>query len=115
MGKSMLDRSSYPAARAAFGELLAQYPADDLAGAAQYGIARSLDLEGQAAAADSAYARVVEKYPKSVLAPSALYKRAMAARQANQAANARALFQQILDNYPHSPEAATVPDLLKKP
>jgi TolA-binding protein len=39
----------------------------------------------------------------------------MAARQANQAANAKALFQQILDNYPHSPEAATVPGLLKKP
>ena len=115
IGKSMLDRSSYPAARAAFESLLAQYPTDDLAGAAQYGIARSFDLEGQAAAADSAYARVVEKYPRSVLAPSALYKRAMAARQANQAANAKALFQQILDNYPHSPEAATVPGLLKKP
>jgi tol-pal system protein YbgF len=115
MGKSMLDRGSYPAARAAFESLLAQYPADDNAGEAQFGIARSYDLEGQAAAADSAYALVVEKYPKTGHAPSALYKRAMAARQAGQAATAQKLFQQILDNYPRSPEAATVPDLLKKP
>jgi TolA-binding protein len=115
LGTQMLERSSYPAARAAFEGLLLQFPADDIAGEAQFGVARSLDLEGQAAAADSAYALVVEKYPKTPHASTALYKRAMAARQSGQAARAQSLFQQILDKYPRSLEAVTVTDLLKKP
>jgi tol-pal system protein YbgF len=115
LGNQMLERGSYSAARAAFEGLLARFPADDNAGEAQYGIARSLDLENQFAAADTAYALVVSKYPKTLHASSALYKRAMLAKQAGQAANAKALFQQVLDRYPRSPEAATVPDLLKKP
>ena len=115
LGTQMLERGSYQAARAAFEGLLTQYPADDNAGEAQYGIARSLDNEHQVAAADSAYALVVSKYPRTLHASSALYKRAMAARLAGQAAIAKALFQQLLDRYSRSPEAVTAIDLLKKP
>lgn len=115
LGGNMLDRGSYPAARAAFESLLQQYPTDENAGEAEYGIARSFDLDNQPAAADSVYALVVANYPKTVHAPSALYKRAMAQKQAGQAAKAQALFQQLVDKYPRSPEAATVADLLKKP
>jgi len=115
LGGQMLDRGSYPAARAAFGSLLEQYPNDDTAGEAQYGIGHSFDLEGQAAAADSVYAIVVDKYPKTEHASSALYKRAMAAKQSGQSAKATAMFQQLVAKYPRSPEAATVADLLKKP
>ncbi len=114
-GMAQLNRASYSAARAAFDEFLQQFPTNENAGDAQWGIARSYDLEGNAAAADSVYAVVVDKYPTSVHAPNALYKRGMAAKQAGQAAKAKALFQQILDNYPRSPEAASVADLLKKP
>jgi tol-pal system protein YbgF len=114
-GLAMLNRGSYAAARAAFAGFLEQFPKDDLAGEAQYGIAHSFDLEGQAAAADSTYAIVVAKYPKTEHASSALYKRGMAAKQAGQAATAQKLFQQVLDSYPRSPEAAVVADLLKKP
>jgi tol-pal system protein YbgF len=115
LGGQMLDRGSYPAARAAFGSLLEQYPNDDMAGEAQFGIGHSFDLEGQAAAADSVYAIVVDKYPKTEHASSALYKRAMAAKGSGQSAKAQAMFQQLVAKYPHSPEAATVADLLKKP
>jgi tol-pal system protein YbgF len=114
-GLAMLNRGSYAAARAAFSGFLEQFPNDELAGEAQYGIAHSFDLEGQAAAADSAYAVVVAKYPKTEHASSALYKRGMAAKQGGQAAAAQKLFQQVLDNYPRSPEAAVVADLIKKP
>ncbi len=115
LGGQMLDRGSYPAARAAFGSLLEQYPNDDMAGEAQFGIGHSFDLEGQAAAADSVYAIVVDKYPKTEHASSALYKRAMAAKQNGQAAKATAMFQQLVAKYPRSLEAATVADQLKKP
>jgi tol-pal system protein YbgF len=115
MGDQMVRRGSYPAARSAFTSLLDQFPNDVMAGEAEYGIGHSFDLEGQAAAADSVYAIVVDKYPKTEHAPSALYKRAMAAKQSGQAAKAQAMFQQLVAKYPHSPEAQTVPDLLKKP
>ena len=58
-------RGSYAAARAAFDGFLEQFPTNDRAGEAQYSIARSYDLEGNAAAADSVYAIVVDKYPKA--------------------------------------------------
>jgi tol-pal system protein YbgF len=115
LGGQMRDRGSYPAARAAFGSLLDQYPNDDMAGEAQYEIGHSFDLEGQAASADSVYSIVVDKYPKTEHASSALYKRAMAAKQSGQGAKATGLFQQLVSKYPHSPEAATVADQLKKP
>ena len=115
LGNSMLDRGSYSAAREAFKGLLTQYPNDDNAGEAEYGIARSFDLDNQPAAADSVYALVVANYPKTVHAPSALYKRAMAQKQAGQAAKAQALFQQLVDKYPSSPEAVAAADFLKKP
>ena len=114
-GGQMLESSRYGAARIAFESLLALYPNDANAGEAVYGIARSYDLEGQAASADSVYAIVVDKYPKSVHAPSALYKRGMAAKAAGQTAKAQTLFQQLVAKYPNSPEATTVADQLKKP
>jgi tol-pal system protein YbgF len=115
LGNNMMDRGSYAAAREAFKGLLAQYPNDENAGEAEYGVARSFDLDNQPAAADSVYALVVANYPKTVHAPSALYKRAMAQKQAGQAAKAQALFQQLVDKYPSSPEAVSAADLLKKP
>lgn len=115
MGNQMLERSSYGSARNAFESMLALYPNDVNVGEAEFGIARSFDLEGQAAAADSVYAIVVDKYPKTAHAPSALYKRGKFAQAGGQAAKAQALFQQLVAKYPNSPEAATAADLLKKP
>ena len=114
-GMAQLNRGSYATARSVFEGFLEQFPTNELAGEAQWGIARAYDLDGNAAAADSAYAIVVAKYPKTEHASNALYKRAMAAKQSGNAAAAKALFQQILDQYPRSPEAATVGDILKKP
>jgi len=103
------------AARAAFQDLLAQYPASDLVPEALYGIARTYDFEHNAAAADSAYQVVVDRFPKSDRAPSALFKRAMIQIEAGQVAKARALFQQIVDKYPGSTEAEVAKDRLRAP
>ena len=107
-------RASYSVARSAFEGFLEQFPNNDRAGEALYKIARSYDLEGNAAAADSVYALVVEKYPRADYAAPSLYKRAMAAKAANQTAKAREYFQRIIDNYPRSPEASLAPDALKE-
>jgi tol-pal system protein YbgF len=115
IGKQMMTRGSYGAARSAFEDMLAQFPNDPNAGEAQYEIAHSFDLEGQSASADSAYAVVVDKYPKAIHAPTALFKRGKMAQAAGQTAKATALFQQLVAKYPGSPEATSVADLLKKP
>ena len=115
LGKQMMTRGNYDAARAALEGMLAQFPNDPNAGEAQYEIAHSFDLGGQPASADSAYAVVVDKYPKAIHAPTALFKRGKMAQAAGQTAKATALFQQLVAKYPGSPEATSVADLLKKP
>jgi tol-pal system protein YbgF len=113
---SQLQGGRYAAARAAFEDFLAQFPAHEQASYALYSIAQTYDYEGKPAAADSSYQLVVEKYPKSDQAPSALYKRAMLLVKApGQAARARAIFQQIVDKYPGSPESELARDKLKSP
>ncbi|HVT37757.1 MAG TPA: tetratricopeptide repeat protein [Gemmatimonadaceae bacterium] len=113
---SQLQGGRNAAARAAFEDFLAQFPAHERASYALYSIAQTYESEGKLAAADSSYQLVVEKYPGSDQAPRALYKRAMLfVRAPGQASRARAIFQQIVDKYPGSPEAELARDKLKSP
>lgn len=107
MGRQQLARGATSAARAAFSDLLVQYPASDLAPEAQYQIALAYSSAGNAVEADSVFALVAERYPASERAPEAIYKRALALKVAGQTRQARTLFQQVLDKYPKS-EAATL-------
>ena len=115
IARQQLMRGAVGAARSAFQDLLAQYPASELAPDALFGIAESLQYEGNLAAADSAFQLVVDQHPKSDRAPVALYKRAMIQVGAGQSAKARALFQQIVEKYPTAPEADLARDKLKAP
>ncbi len=107
LGKQQLARGATSAARAAFSDLLAQYPASDLAPEAQYQVALAYASAGSAVEADSVFAIVAERYPASERAPEAIYKRAIALKVAGQTRQARTLFQAVLDKYPKS-EAATL-------
>lgn len=107
LGRQQLARGASSAARAAFSDLLTQYPASDLAPEAQYWIAESYASAGSAVEADSVFALVAERYPTSERAPVAAYKRAVALKVAGQTRQARTLLQQVIDKYPKS-EAATL-------
>jgi len=107
LGRQQLARGAASAARAAFSDLLTQYPTSDLAPEAQYWIAEAYASAGSAVEADSVFALVAEKYPNSERAPVAIYKRAVALKVAGQTRQARTLLQQVLDKYPKS-EAATL-------
>ena len=107
LGRQQLARGATSAARAAFSDLLTQYPTSDLAPEAQYWIAEAYASAGNAVEADSVFALVAEKYPNSERAPVAIYKRAVALKVAGQTRQARTLLQQVLDKYPKS-EAATL-------
>jgi tol-pal system protein YbgF len=107
LGRQQLARGASSAARAAFSDLLTQYPASDLAPEAQYWIAEAYASAGSAVEADSVFALVAERYPGSERAPVAIYKRAVALKVAGQTRQARLLLQQVIDKYPKS-EAATL-------
>ena len=113
LGRQQLARGASSAARAAFSDLLAQYPPSELAPDAQFGIAEAFAASGSAADADSVYALVAERYPTSERAPTAIYKRAVALKVAGQTRQARALLQQVLDKYPKSDAAVLAASLLR--
>ncbi len=107
LGRQQLAKGATSAARAAFSDLLTQYPTSDLAPEAQYWIAEAYASAGSAVEADSVFALVADKYPNSERAPVAIYKRAVALKVAGQTRQARTLLQQVIDKYPKS-EAATL-------
>ncbi|MBI2407222.1 MAG: tetratricopeptide repeat protein [Gemmatimonadetes bacterium] len=111
LGRQQLARGATSAARAAFSDLLTQYPTSDLAPEAQYWIAEAYASAGSAVEADSVFALVADKYPTSERAPVAIYKRAVALKVAGQTRQARLLLQQVIDKYPKS-EAATLASAL---
>ncbi len=113
LGRQQLARGASSAARAAFSDLLAQYPTSEMAPDAQFGIAEAFAASGSAADADSVYALVAERYPASERAPTAIYKRAVALKVAGQTRQARALLQQVLDKYPKSDAAVLAASLLR--
>ncbi len=113
LGRQQLARGASSAARAAFSDLLLQYPTSDLAPDAQFNIAEAFAAAGSVVEADSVYALVVDKYPASDRAPTALYKRAVALKVAGQTRQARVLLQQVLDKYPKSDAAVLAASLLR--
>jgi len=113
LGRQQLARGATSAARAAFSDLLSQYPTSDLAPEAQYWIAEAYASAGSAVEADSVFALVAERYPASDRAPVAIYKRAVALKVAGQTRQARTLFQQVIDKYPKSQEATLAAAMLR--
>ena len=113
LGRKQLAKGASSAARAAFSDLLTQFPTSELAPDAQFGIAEAYASAGSAVEADSVYALVVEKYPTSGHAPTALYKRAIELKVAGQTRQARVLLQQVLDKYPKSDAAVLAASLLR--
>ena len=107
-----LRRGSTGSARAAFQDLLRQYPQSDIAGDAQFYIAESFATEGKAASADSVYAIVVANHGTSARAATALYKRGVAAEAASRSAEARTFYEAVVRQYPRSDEAALARDRL---
>lgn len=107
-----LRRGSYATARAAFQQLLTQYPDYEDAPAAQMYVGETFAQERNQFAADSVYQLVVKNYPRSNQAPTALYKRALLLRDAGRTQQMRALLQRVVREYPRSDEAALARDLL---
>ncbi len=113
VGLEQLRHGSPSAARAAFQQLLEQFPRADVAADAQFYIGEAYSAEGDTVHADSAYAAVVATYPQSPRAPTALYKQALAYQAAGNGPAARAALNRIVTEYPRSDEAGLARDRLR--
>ncbi|MGD8869339.1 MAG: tol-pal system protein YbgF [Gemmatimonadales bacterium] len=103
-------REAYNTARMGFQEFLVGYPADELAPDAQYYLAETYRLEGDADLAIREYNRVVELYPNSRAAPTALYKAGLLQVEQGNKDSACQYFQRVLAGYPRSDESRLARD-----
>lgn len=107
IGRSQLQNGAAVTARRAFEQLLASFPQDSLAAAAQFGIAETYALEKQSDRAIRELERVVEQYPSSARAPAALYRAGILQEERGNAKKSREYFQRVVARYPRSDEAAS--------
>ncbi len=103
-------REAYNTARSGFQEFLVDYSADELAPDAQYYLAETYRMEGDANLALREYNRVVELYPNSRAAPTALYKAGLLQVEQGNKDNACQYFQRVLAGYPRSDESRLARD-----
>jgi tol-pal system protein YbgF len=100
---SMLQHD-YGAAEAAFGQLIASYPNDPLAGSAQYWIGESYYVRGQYKNAADAFLKGYKKYKASDKAPDTLLKLGMSLAELGQKDAACSTFSELAGKYPQAPE-----------
>lgn len=112
LGSDQMAKRSYTSARAALGDLLAKFPASDLAPEAAFEIAQSFAAEKNLRAADTSYARFASSYPSSAHAPTALYKRALILQSLGRKTDSRKILEGIVRRYPGSTEAGLAKERL---
>lgn len=94
----------YGAAEAAFDDFLKRYPADSLAGNAQYWLGESFFVRGQYKAAASAFLKGYQGYAQSAKAPDSLLKLAMSLDRLGQKDAACASYSELNTKFPNAPQ-----------
>lgn len=106
LGMTKLQEKSPATARAAFQQYLTQFPQEEHAADAQFGIAETYVQEEALADAVTAFAAVAEAYPDSPRAPEALYRAGQVSEQRNRRADARRYYGLVRTRYAKSPTAS---------
>lgn len=104
-GRAKLADKSPAAARAAFEQILEQYPQHERAADAQFGLGEALLLDDDSAGAVSQFERVSSAYPTSPRAPEALYRAGQVSEQRTRRTEARRFYNLIVTRYGGTPSA----------
>lgn len=104
LGVQKLGEGAYATARAAFGQVIREFPNDPRAADAQYQIAESYYAEEQRGEALSALELVARQWPSSARAAGALYRAGVIAEEMGNRDRARAYYQDVVQRYPDSDE-----------
>jgi tol-pal system protein YbgF len=102
-GYGALLQKDYAGAEGAFSQLLDTYPADPLAGDAQYWIGETYYVRGQYKNAADAFLKGYNKYKSGQKAPDALLKLGMALAALGQKDAACSTFNELKAKYPGAP------------
>jgi tol-pal system protein YbgF len=103
-GYGALLQKDYAGAEAAFRQFLEAYPADALAGDAQYWIGETYYVRGQYKNAADAFLKGYKTYKTSQKAPDTLLKLGMSLAELGQKDAACSTFNELKTKYPEAPE-----------
>src|SRR5690606_20791356 len=105
LGVQKLGEGAYATARAAFQQVIREYPNDPRAADAQYQLAESYYAEQEYGEALSALELVPRQWPSSARAAGALYRAGVIAEEMGNRSRAREYYQEAVQRYPDSDEA----------
>ncbi|MGQ0563278.1 MAG: tol-pal system protein YbgF [Gemmatimonadota bacterium] len=105
LGRTKLEEKSAAAARAAFEQLLSQYPQHERAADAQLGLGEAYLIDGDLEEAIAEFEKVAAAYPTSPRAPEALYKAGQASEARDRRSDARRFYDLVVKRYADSPSA----------
>jgi tol-pal system protein YbgF len=105
IGLQKYNDRSFSTARAAFEELLREFPTHVLAVDAQYYLAETYAQEGDAARAYQEFEKVVEMHPSHMRARVALFRAGAVAEEKRDRTKARQYYQRLVRDYPNTDEA----------
>lgn len=105
LGVQKLGEGAYATARAAFQQVIREYPNDPRAADAQYQLAESYYAEQEYGEALSALELVPRQWPSSARAAGALYRAGVIAEEMGNRGRAREYYQEVVQRYPDSDEA----------
>lgn len=113
LGVQKLSEGAYATARAAFQQVLREFPNDPRAADAQYQMAESYYAEEEYGEALSALELVPRQWPSSARAAGALYRAGVIAEEMGERSRAREYYEEVLRRYPDSDEARQAGDRLR--
>jgi tol-pal system protein YbgF len=100
-----LDRREYSAAETYLRQLLDQYPADPLAGSAQYWLGEIASVSGEYKTAADRFLKTSTAYPTNERAPEALLKLGISLRRLGNNKDACATFTELAQRYPRASQS----------
>ncbi len=107
------EQGQHENARREFQDLVAKYPASDLASASLFWIGESYFSEKRYVDAVSAYQQILDRYPKAARVPYAMLKQGNALENLGNSTAAKILYENLIDQYPDSPQAQVAARKLK--
>jgi tol-pal system protein YbgF len=105
LGLEKMGERAYTAARAAFQQLVSEFPEDARAPDAQFQIGELYYLADEKDLAIRELEKVAEQWPSAQRAPASLYRAGVIAQEEEQNGKARELYNRVINQYSGSSEA----------
>jgi tol-pal system protein YbgF len=113
-GMAALRAGNYDKAISTFREVVANYPAGELASNAQFWMGESYYTKGDLESAVIAYRKVLADWPAARKAPDAMVKLGFSLSDLKRTGEARSTLEEVVRKFPGTPSAQLAADRLKR-